>query len=149
MRETKIQLLKLEWSSLNRDIQQARNADLDGVVFESDIEDAARLREEVMQKHPSHPSWLEAIPEEAAAGGGMQVEADADEIMVDMLEQEQQAELDALVSSMPEGQQQLSSRSPDSPHLSDDYDYDALFLDYLSQEEQGQVLTSSGDMDLS
>lgn len=142
------QLLKLEWSSLNRDIQQARNADLDGVVFESDIEDAARLREEVMRKYStSYRAWLEAIPEEAGAGGGMEV--DADDMMVDMFEQEQQAELEALVSSIPGTQQQLSSRPPDSPHLSDDDDYDALFMDYLSQEQQGQMPASSGDMDLS
>lgn len=141
------QLLKLEWSSLNRDLQQARNADLDGVVFDSDIEDAAHLREEVMRRPPR--SLLEAIPEASAS---QEEGIDADAMMVDMFEQEQAAELEALVSSMAARQQQQApSRRLDSSHWSDDEDYDALFMDYLSQEQQGQnqAPASSGDMDLS
>lgn len=143
------QLLKLEWSSLNRDLEQARNADLDGVVFESDIEDAARLREEVMRKSPR--SLLEAIPEVSAS---LEAGVDADAMMVDMFEQEQAAEFEALMSSMAARQQQRqqgSSGPPGSPHWSDDEDYDALFMDYLSQEQQSQEEPpiSSGDMDLS
>lgn len=149
------QLLKLEWFSLNREIQHARNADLDGLVLESDIEDAARLRDEVMSKPRGLP-----LPQQLRHGtdGEGDVDMDADAMMVDMLEQEQQAELEALVSSMPDANQQQhaaflssSSRSPDSPHWSDDEDYDALFEDYISQEQQQQALrpASSGDMDLS
>lgn len=143
-----MQLLKLEWSSLNKDIQQARNADLDGVVFESDIEDAARLREEVMRKPPTR-ALLEAIPEEAGI-----FDANADAMMVDMFEQEQEAELQALVSSMGAPSSSASAapgpRPPVSPHWSDDDEYDELFVDFLSREQQGwHQAPESGDMDLS
>lgn len=140
------QLLKLEWFSLNKDLRQAKNTDLDGVVFESDIEDAARLREEVMRK-PLRA--LEIVPE-ASAGQETDAEVDADEMMVDLLEQEQQAELEALMSSIPP--ETSAMKPPDSPHWSDDEEYDALFMDYLSQEHktgQCQGPASSGEMDLS
>lgn len=97
-------------------------------------------------------SVLEAIPE---ASAGQEAGVDADAMMVDMYEQEQAAEMEALVSSLSAGQQQQqqvpSRPPPDSPHWSDDEDYDALFMDYLSQEQlsQHQTPTSSGDMDLS
>lgn len=148
--------MKLEWFSLNREIQHARNADFDGVVLESDIEDAARLRDEVMSKPRGLPSQQQ--PQNEMDGDG-DVDMDAEAMMVDMLEQEQQAELEAMMSSMPHAQhpQQVnffaqSSRPPDSPHWSDDdEDYDALFKDYMSQEQgqQGLGPCPSGDMDLS
>lgn len=145
-----VQLLKLEWFSLNKDLLQAKNADLDGVVFDSDIEDAARLREEVMRK-PSRA--LETVPEVSASqetDADVDADVDADEMMVDLLEQEQQAELEALMSSI--SSQQSSMKPPDSAHWSDDEEYDALFMDYLSQEQedgQHQGPASSGEMDLS
>ncbi|POS78838.1 hypothetical protein DHEL01_v202764 [Diaporthe helianthi] len=149
------ELLKLEWISLNKGLRQAKNADLDGLVSESDIEEAARLRDE-----------------EVAAGAGSSAAApwgqagqsnpDVDEMMVDTLEREQQAEIEeyeAIVASMQSGAsggqpwgEQDERKPPDSPHLSeDDDDYDALFMDYLSQEQQGtgQAPASSGEMDLS
>lgn len=108
------------------------------MVFESDIEDAARLREEVMRKPPPPlRALLEAIPEEAG---------DADAMMVDMFEQEQEAELQALVSSMAAP----GPPPPVSPHWSDDDEYDALFADFLSREQQARhPAPESGDMDLS
>jgi hypothetical protein len=148
-------LLKLEWFSLNQDLRQAKNADLDGLVFESDIEEAARLREE-----------------EAAAAAGSSAAApwgqawtsgpDVDEMMADTLEREQQAEVEeyeAMMASIQNGAsggqqsgQQHEQKPPDSPHLSDDDDdYEALFTDYLSQYHQspGQAPACSGEMDLS
>lgn len=104
-----------------------------------------------MRKPPR--SFLEAIPE---ASAHQEAGVDADAMMVDMFEQEQAAEVEALVLSISAGQQQqqqqqVASGSPDSPHWSDDEDYDALFMDYLSQEQRGhnQAPASSGDMDLS
>lgn len=148
-----LQLLKLEWFSLNKDLRQAKNADQDGIVFESDIEEAARLRDETMSRS------LPTIREAPEPGPG------ADEMMVDALEQEQLAELEeyeALAASVSDGlvdgssrwqrrQQQRSQKPPDSPHWSDDDDYDELFMDYLSQERQiqSQTLHPSGEMDLS
>ncbi|KAL1865729.1 hypothetical protein Daus18300_007105 [Diaporthe australafricana] len=147
------ELLKLEWFSLNKDLQQAKNADLDGLVFESDIEEAARLREEAAASNSA------AVVPGRARGPSS---ADADEMMVDTFEQGQRAEVEefeAMMASIPDGdaegqqwaQQHEQLKPPDSPHLSDDDDYDALFMDYLSQEQQGpeQATTSSGEMDLS
>ena len=138
---------------MNKDLRQAKNADLDGLVFESDIEEAARLREE---------EAAAAGPAAAAPWGTAgPSDPDADEMMVDTLEREQRAEVEeyeAMMASIQDGGsdgqqwgQQHEPKPPDSPHLSDDDDYDALFMDYLSQEHhgQGQAPASSGEMDLS
>ncbi|KAI3400126.1 hypothetical protein diail_4357 [Diaporthe ilicicola] len=147
------ELLKLEWFSLNKDLQQAKNADLDGLVFESDIEEAARLREEAAASSPA------AVAPGIARGPS---DSDADEMMLDTFEQGQRAEVEefeAMMASIQDGgvdrqqwaQQHGQQKPPDSPQLSDDDDYDALFMDYLSQEQQGlgQSHASSGEMDLS
>lgn len=125
------------------------------MVFESDIEEAARLREEEEAGAAASSSaagpWRTAGPSDP----------DADEMMVDTLEREQRAEVEeyeAMMASIRDGgavgnqwAQQHEQKPPDSPHLSDDDDYDALFMDYLSQEHQsiGQGPASSGEMDLS
>jgi hypothetical protein len=115
-------------------------------VFESDIEEAAAGGSSTFtpsgQLHPGVP--------------------DMDEMMVDTLEREQQAEIDeyeAMMASIHDsgsvGQGwgwQHGQKPPDPPHLSDDDDdYDALFMDYLSQEHQTprEAPASSGEMDLS
>ena len=151
-------MLKLEWFSLNNDLRQAKNADLDGVVFESDIEEAARLREEEdAAAAAAAASSLAAVPWRTAGPS----DPDADEMMVDTLEREQRAEVEeyeAMMASIRDGgagghqwAQHHEQKPPDSPHLSDDDDYDALFMNYLSQEHQslGQAPASSGEMDLS
>lgn len=140
---------------MNKDLRQAKNADLDGLVFESDIEEAARLREE--------EAAAAAASSSAAAPWGTAGPSnpDADEMMLDTLEREQRAEVEeyeAMMASIrdggsngPQWGQQHEQKPPDSPHLSDDDDYDALFMDYLSQDHQGleQAPASSGEMDLS
>ncbi|KAG8169129.1 hypothetical protein KVR01_001878 [Diaporthe batatas] len=151
------ELLKLEWISLNKDLQQAKNADLDGHVFESDIEEASRLREE--EEAAAAASGSSAAAPWGQAG---QSNANVDQMMVDTLEREQRAEIEeyeAMVAAMqngaPDGHQwgeHDERQPPDSPQLSDDDDdYDALFMDYLSQEQQSAAPApiSSGEMDLS
>lgn len=141
---------------MNKDLRQAKNADLDGLVFESDIEEAARLREE------EAPAAASGSSVAAPWGQAGQSNPDVDEMMVDTMEREQRAEIEeyeAMVASIqngaPDGQQwgeQDERMPPDSPQLSDDDDdYDALFMDYLSQEQQGAgpAHASSGEMDLS
>lgn len=124
-------------------------------MFESDIEEAARLREAeaaVAGGSSTAAPWAPAGPNDSHM----------DEMMVDTLEQEQRAEVEeyeAMMASIQNGAsdghqwgQQHEQKPPDSPHLSDDDDdYDALFMDYLSQEHQspGQAPASSGEMDLS
>jgi hypothetical protein len=106
-----------------------RNADLDGIVFEDEIED---------------------IPE--SLGGDMS--QDPDDMMVDLMAQEEEQELDAMVS-MFEAQSSGSPppARPESPSLSDDDDYDNLFMNLLSQQQQqqdcSQSIVSSGQMDTS
>lgn len=149
-------MLKLEWFSLNKDLRQAKNSDLDGLVFESDIEEAARLREE---EEAAAAASSSAAMSWGTAGSS---HPDVDEMMVDTLEREQRAEVEeyeAMMASIRDGgadgrkwDQQHEQKPPDSPHLSDDDDdYDALFMDYLSQEHQGlrEAPASSGEMDLS
>ncbi|CAN8106436.1 unnamed protein product [Discula destructiva] len=140
------ELEKLEWVSFNKDLRawQAKAAAVDGAVnLDSDIEDAARLREEAMRSRPSRK--LSAIPE-------VDMEMGVDDMLVDMFEQEQQAELEAMAEAMSSGD--TPPLPPDTPHWSDEDEYDALFMDYLAREQQegpvhSQDVGCSGDMDLS
>lgn len=122
-----LQLLKLEWFSMDRDLRLAKNTDQEGVVSEAEIEDAAQLQE---------PPKQEAPPD------------DLDDMMVDVLEHEEEAEIDALISSMPTEPSSSNALRPDSPQWSDDEDYDALFMDFISQDDT-QEIVSSGQMDMS
>ncbi|KAJ4423583.1 hypothetical protein N0V82_001749 [Gnomoniopsis sp. IMI 355080] len=148
MRGGEQELLKLEWFSLNKDLQQAKNADLNGLVLDSDIEDAARLREDVMSKARALGGSHEAsAPQEQG-----DVNMDLDELLVGMFEQEQQAELEAMAREM-SGQASSSNWPPDTPQWCDDEDYDAIFMDYLNQEQEGlghsQGEAREREMDLS
>lgn len=49
--------------------------------------------------------------------------------MVDQIEQQEQAEVEALVSVLEEA-------GPAPPHFSDDEEYDGLFMDLISQQQQ-------------
>jgi len=72
-------------------------------------------------------------------------------MMVDEIEQQEEAELDALFSALPETSS--SQTRPESPHLySDDDEYDAIFMDFISSqsEERGQrIAHSQGDVEMS
>lgn len=119
-------------------------------MLDSDIEEAARLREEMIHRPQAaliHSGGEDRInPEEEMGYPGV----DADAMMVDMLEQEQQAELEAMAASiLPQQQPSSSMEPPGSPHWSDDDEYDAIFMDYLSREGQDAAASSSGEMDLS
>lgn len=95
---------------------------------------------------------LEGSPEASASQERGDVDMGADDMLVDMFEQEQQAELEAMVAEM--SGQASSDRPPAAPQWSDDEDYDALFMDYLNQEQQEELVHSQdvagdGQMDLS
>lgn len=112
--------------------------------------------------HSSRSRTLGVIPEASASQergmDGMGTEAD-DDMLVDMFEQEQQAELDAAMAEAMAmagsgGGGASGDRPPRSPEWDDDEDYDALFMDYLAQEQQegpvhSQDVGDFGDMDLS
>ncbi|ORY68865.1 uncharacterized protein BCR38DRAFT_334894 [Pseudomassariella vexata] len=113
------ELLKLEWATQDRRRREQKDTDLDGIVFEDEIDEV--------------PTNTEQPPQ------------DLDEVMADSIAQQEEAELEAMLSSS-----QAPAR-PQSPSLSDDDDYDSLFMDYLSQHQtnQDQSILLSGQMDMS
>jgi hypothetical protein len=75
---------------------------------------------------------------------------DLDEMMVDSHAREEEAELDAMLSMYEAPSSSQAPARPDSPCLSDDDDYDSLFMDLLSQQGQSsQDIVLSGEMDMS
>ncbi|KAK3685764.1 hypothetical protein B0T22DRAFT_229156 [Podospora appendiculata] len=129
------ELLKLEWQRLNRELRSAKNSDLEGVVMEEEIEDEPQLH---------------ALRQElAGVDRDMDMDVDADAMMVDAIEQQEQAEIDALLLSIPLDTTSSQAR-PDSPqHFSDDDDYDSIFMDLLSSQRSEQAFTLSQDVDMS
>ncbi|KAI0134086.1 hypothetical protein BJ170DRAFT_183828 [Xylariales sp. AK1849] len=116
------EVLKLEWATLDQRRRQLKDSDIDGLVLEDELED---------------------IPEMSGQG--------PDDMMVDSYVQEEEAELDAMLSAY-EAQSQSYSQPPtrpDSPSLSDDDDYDSLFVDLLSKQESPRDIVLSGQMDMS
>lgn len=110
-----------------------KNTDIDGLVFEDEIDEIPDLRAEA-SRSPQDP----------------------DEMMVDSIAEAEEQELDAMLSlweAPPPSQ--ASTQAPartDSPNLSDDEDYDSLFMDLLSSQAQPSSspdLVLSGQMDIS
>lgn len=100
--------------------------DLDGILFEDEIEEIP-------------PEYSHEVQEEAA-----------DDMMVDAIAREEEAELDAMLSLLDNSSSVQESRQPDVPSLSDDDDYDSLFMEILSQQKSGHdEFVCSGEMDLS
>ncbi|KAI1778697.1 hypothetical protein F4818DRAFT_307704 [Hypoxylon cercidicola] len=117
--------LKLEWSMLDRHWRQQKNADLDGMVFEDEIEDIPELQYDTRQN--------------------------PDDMMVDAMAQEEEEEINAMLSML----EAQSSQSPQLPAglpssaPSDDEDYDSIFRDLMSQDRSSQDFALSGQMDIS
>ncbi|KAI1850582.1 hypothetical protein JX265_004292 [Neoarthrinium moseri] len=122
------EVLKLEWSALDRRRRQLKDSDIDGFVFEDELED---------------------IPE--MPGAYVQDEPMDHDMMVDSHAQDEEAELEAMLSAF-ESQSSRPPVRPDSPSLSDEDDYDSLFMDFLTQQDEprnGQDIVLSGQMDMS
>lgn len=118
--------LKLEWHGLNRQWKREKAMDLDGVLFEDEIEEIP-------------PEYPYEAQEEAT-----------DDMMVDAIAREEEAELDAMLSLLDNSSSVQESGRPDTPSLSDDEDYDSLFMEMLSQQKgDHDEFISSGEMDLS
>ncbi|KAI0505917.1 hypothetical protein F5B22DRAFT_651205 [Xylaria bambusicola] len=116
--------LKLEWHILDKQRRQEKDTDLDGFVYENELEDI-----------PENPYELSQ---------------EADNMMVDAMAQEEEAELDAMLSLLDAEASSQVPRRPGTPSLSDDEDYDTLFMDILSQQtDEGDGFISSGQMDMS
>ncbi|TGJ78571.1 hypothetical protein E0Z10_g10192 [Xylaria hypoxylon] len=114
--------LKLEWNVLNKQRRQEKDTDVDGFVFDAELDDI-----------PENPYELHE---------------ETDDMMVDAIAQEEEAELDAMLSLLNTSSLQVPRR-PDTPLLSDDEDYDALFMDMLSQQGGDSDGFISGQMDMS
>jgi hypothetical protein len=108
---------------LNKRWRQEKDTDLDGIIFDHELEDISEKPVEAQQE--------------------------TDDMMVDAMAQEEEAELDAMLSLLNTGSSQTPER-PDTPSLSDDEDYDTLFMDILSQQGgDSEGFVSSGQMDMS
>lgn len=98
--------------------------DIDGIVFNDELEDI-----------PENPYELQE---------------EIDDIMVDAIAREEEAELDAMLSFLDTSSSSQAPRRPNTPSLSDDEDYDTLFRDILSRESDDcDELVLSGQMDMS
>ncbi|KAI0098075.1 hypothetical protein GGR51DRAFT_565965 [Nemania sp. FL0031] len=116
--------LKLEWHVLNKQRKQEKETDIDGIVFDDELDDI-----------PENPY---EVPEET------------DDMMVDAFARDEEAELDAMLSLLDTSASSAVQRRPDTPSLSDDEDYDTIFMDILSQQNvDGDGLILSGEMDMS
>jgi len=78
-------------------------------------------------------------------------------MMVDAIAREEEAEIEALLSSMPmppppptdgDGDRDMYEGRPESVYFSDEEDYDALFME-LSQHETAHGMGSSQDTEMS
>jgi hypothetical protein len=92
---------------------------------DADIDDAERIEEEISQSQQ------------------------VDDMMVDAIAQEEEAELDALLSSMPRDDVDMPEERPSSPYFSEDEDYDALFMDFISQQGQAMGISQDEDTEMS
>ncbi|KAI0595409.1 hypothetical protein F4775DRAFT_375008 [Biscogniauxia sp. FL1348] len=120
--------LKLEWAAFNRQWKKQKDTDIDGFVFEDELNDI--------------PQLPHSTP-------------DDDEMMVDTMAQDEERELEAMISMFETDSFSHQPTRPESPSpslsLSDDDDYDSLFRDLLSQQQQSnsQNHMSSSQMDMS
>lgn len=117
------ELLKLEWQRLNREFKQAKESDIEGFIRIEDFENEPYVDEQ--------------------AEDGME---DIDSMMVDALEQEEQAQIEAL-AALHSGESQTSQSRPESMHFSDE-DYDDLFMELLSAQEQNKQTSSHQDVEM-
>jgi hypothetical protein len=121
------QLLKLEWTRLNRELRQAKESDIAGFIHEEDLEDEPAPQEPEMK--------------------------DVDSMMLDEIEQQEQAEMEALLEALPT--QPAAPREDnyeDQAHFaqfSDDDDYDALFMELAESGHNGQQGSFGGDVEMS
>ncbi|KAL2019702.1 hypothetical protein VTK56DRAFT_9239 [Thermocarpiscus australiensis] len=130
------ELLKLEWWRLNRERQLAREAEVaQYLALDADVDEQERELQ------------LQGLLARREPGGG----SDVDALMADAIEQQEEAEVDALLSALEmaesEGQRGLPG-SPGSSHFSNDEDYDGIFMDLISQQN-GQAICHSQDVEMS
>lgn len=95
-------------------------------MFDDEIEDQFQLYQDAAQQ---------------------QKDLDLDAMMLDEIEQQEQAELEELLSALPTSTAVNAQTRPSSPTptIYSDDDYDAIFMDFISSqtEQSGQPVASS------
>lgn len=133
-----MQLLKSSWDREMRQRIITKQMEGDAFFSEADIDDAAEILIEQRQREAAQPQH--------------ESHANADEMMVDEIALQEERELEALLMSYdersPTQQPPDGIQRPYSPSLSDDEDYDALFMELVSGTA-GTDLVSSQQMDIS
>jgi hypothetical protein len=75
---------------------------------------------------------------------------DIDSMMLDEIEMQEQAEIDAMLQALPTEPSNTShDNKGDFALFSDDFDYDDLFIELASSEQQRQPGPPGEDMDMS
>jgi hypothetical protein len=130
------QLLKLEWHRLTRERQQAKEAEaaqfLGGALMDDADEEELLMMQQQYARHQ-----------------------DMDALMADAIAQQEQADVDALVSALEEGGRWdgYGHDEVQQQQFSDDEDYDGLFMDLIQQQQQqqqgGQGMGSEEDVEMS
>ncbi|KAH7025795.1 uncharacterized protein B0I36DRAFT_351759 [Microdochium trichocladiopsis] len=135
------EVLRLEWAVLDRKWREQKDSDVDGILFEDDIDEFQQL---TTGQHST-----------ATRDGYYSAHTDSmepDEMMADAMALEEQRELDAMLSlleperpmSMETATSHAQSQSsggerPNSPLMLSDDEYDDLFMDLASEEHVGGV----------
>ncbi|KAM0333401.1 hypothetical protein ACHAQA_002062 [Verticillium albo-atrum] len=125
-------LLKSSWDREVRERVLAKQLESNAIFSEADIEDAAQL---LMQQEL-----------ELEASQDQQPPEEVDDMMVDEMALQEENELDALLMAYNEptnDQQMASGAHADANSMSDDEDYDALFMDLVSQQDPSQQMDMS------
>lgn len=90
--------------------------------------------------------WEEEIEDQFQLSQDAKEDLDLDTMMLDEMEQQEEAEIDALLSALPTttAAQQTRPTSP-TPTIYSDDDYDAIFMDFISShpEQDGEPFASS------
>ena len=131
------QLLKLEWHRLTRERQQAKEAEgaqyLGGALMDDADEEELQMMQQQYARHQ-----------------------DMDALMADAIAQQEQADVDALVSALEEdgrwdGYGHDEAQQQQQQQFSDDEDYDGLFMDLIQQQQQqgGQGMGGEEDVEMS
>lgn len=129
---------------LDRKWREQKNADADGILYEDDID-------EFQQYAPEQQTYAASANSFAQHPNGLE----PDEMMADAMALEEQRELDAMLSMLepPATTSQGGFHGvprPTSPSMLSEDEYDDLFMDLASEEQQGsQEFVCSGEMDMS
>ncbi|KAK4147994.1 uncharacterized protein C8A04DRAFT_23785 [Dichotomopilus funicola] len=133
MRGGKDELYKLEWWRQQRERALAMQAEEARQIGFLDADMVARDEEE-MRMHYAQPSQHQLDHHQHAAQNG----TDMDAMMADAIALQEQAEMDALISAMENGQDAAQTPFKSGQFSDDEDDYDGLFMDFIQQQQQQQ-----------